>query len=919
MFESLKEKLLTHIQKKFFGSTMYRKRQALDLVKYKRKTGASDVSPVTKFLSNASQVSAEALVKKYHSNVELGLSPNQVESFKDKYGLNEIRFNKPTPWYFHLWQCYANPFNLLLSALAAFEYFTNDVVGSSIVATMVVIATVLRFFQERRSKIAMNRLKTLVCNTATVIRSTAVRHPNTGEEHFIPTRQEVVITDLVPGDIMHYSAGDMVPADVRVLSAKDLFVSQSVLTGESMPVEKFATPKNKNANVNLLDLDNILFSGSNVVSGTAKALVISTANKTYFGDLATRIVKDNRITPTQFQKGVNLVSMMLIKLMLFMVPVVFLVNGFTKGNWLEATLFALSVAVGLTPEMLPMIVTSTLAKGATFMAKKKVIVKKLEALQNFGAMDVLCTDKTGTLTQDKIALELHTDIYGEACEEVLCYAHINSYYQTGLKNLLDVAVLEHVELKAKDQALKKYHKVDELPFDFTRRRMSVIVKQENSSNDVLICKGALEEILNICTHVVVKNKKSKIEAEVMQNILKTTEKLNEQGLRVVAVAIKEFPHKDVYTLEDEQGLTLMGYIAFLDPPKESTKAALEGLAKIGVSVKVLTGDNFLVTKKVCKDVGLSTANYLTGDDIERMGDEEIYEVIDKTNLFVKLTPDHKERIVNILKSKDHTVGFLGDGINDSPALRAADVGISVDTAVGITRESADLILLEKSLTILEEGVKEGRKTFANMLKYIRMTVSSNFGNVFSVLIASIFIPFLPILPMQILIQNLLYDLSQTVIPFDNVEPEILNRPQKWDSSKLGSFTMFFGPISSIFDVITFIVLWYVFKANTTAPADVAFFQTGWYLEGFLSQIMIVHAIRTSKIPFFQSIASLPVITMSLVMIFIGMVLPFTMIGHSLGFVSLPYGYLGWVVLIVICYVTLTQLVKRFYINRYGWN
>lgn len=918
MFDLIKEKILARIHRKLYLSSTYRKRNAVDIVKYKSKKDDLVSGSVSAFLLNASKIDAKALLARYGSYDMLGLNEDKVKDLRLEYGLNEIRFNKRTSWLQHLWQCYANPFNLLLTGLGLFEYFTQDYFASAIIMVMILVATFMRFYQERRSKIAMDNLKNLVSNTATVVRheeiESADESGNTAGLN--TTTEEIPILDLVPGDVVLFSAGDMVPADVRILTAKDLFISQSVLSGESMPVEKFAELKDT-ATTNILNLDNVLFMGSNVVSGSARAVVIATGNKTYFGDLATKIVGTTKGDLTQFQKGINRVSIMLIKLMLVMVPVVFLINGLTKGNWLEAVLFSLSVAVGLTPEMLPMIVTSTLAKGATFMAKKKVIVKKLEALQNFGAMDVLCTDKTGTLTQDKIVLEEHTDIFGEESSEVLMYAHLNSYYQTGLKNLLDVAVLQHVELKSSSRQPIEYSKVDELPFDFNRRRMSVIVKQQSTGRDFLICKGALEEILSICTCVRKHGEDLPLTQEILTNINQTTKKLNQQGLRVVAVAIKDVPHKDVYTLKDENNLTLVGYIAFLDPPKESTEAALRSLAEAGVEVKILTGDNLLVTRKVCKDVNFKVTGALSGDIIGTMTDEDIVKVIDHTNVFVKLTPDHKERLVNLLKFKGHTVGFLGDGINDAPALRASDVGISVDTAVDITRESADLILLEKSLTILEQGIKEGRKTFANMLKYIRMTASSNFGNVFSVLIASVFLPFLPILPVQLLIQNLLYDTSQTVIPFDNVEPEVLKKPQKWDPKSLRSFIMFFGPISSLFDIITFVLLWYVYKANT--PSEAAFFQTGWYIEGFISQVLIVHAIRTSKIPFLQSRAAWPLLVMSVAIIAVGLFIPLSVGGASLGFVVLPLNYYAWVGVIVIAYFVMVQCVKRWiYIPKCRW-
>jgi Mg2+-importing ATPase len=610
------------------------------------------------------------------------------------------------------------------------------------------------------------------------------------------------------------------------------------------------------------------------------------------------------------------VSWLLIRFMLVMTPIVFLLNGFTKGDWLEAFLFALSIAVGLTPEMLPVIVTSTLAKGAVILSRQKVIVKRLDAIQNFGAMDVLCTDKTGTLTQDRIFLTRHTDIFGNESDTVLEYAYLNSYYQTGLKNLLDVAVLEHAEVHAELEVATAFRKVDEIPFDFSRRRMSVVVA-EHDEHHLVICKGAVEEVLAVCTRVQHGASIDELTPELLSNIQRVTADLNEEGLRVVAVAAKELrPEKETYGVVDESDLILVGYIAFLDPPKESTAPALRALKAYGVDVKILTGDNELVTAKICREVGLPVAGMLLGSQVERMSDTELAAVVETTTVFAKLSPTHKERIVRVLHDNGHVVGFMGDGINDAPALRAADIGISVDTAVDIAKEAADIILLEKSLMVLEQGVLEGRKTFANMLKYIKMTASSNFGNVFSVLVASAFLPFLPMLPMQLLVQNLLYDVSQIAIPFDNVDQEFLQKPQRWNPAELGRFMVFFGPISSLFDIVTFVVLWNVFGANR--PEHQTLFQSGWFIEGLLSQTLIVHMIRTQKIPFLQSRAAWPLLGMTLIIMAVGIILPMSQAASYFKFVALPLSYFPWLAAILLMYVVLTQAIKGWYSRRFGW-
>ncbi|MGA2550155.1 MAG: magnesium-translocating P-type ATPase [Burkholderiaceae bacterium] len=872
-------------------------------------------------LLKASALSPKELIARLNSHDD-GLTETEAEEIAERLGPNEVRSEKPMRWYVHLWHCYSNPFNLLLTALAVVSYLTEDMRATIVIGMMVVLSTGLRFVQEARSNRAAERLKEMVSTKATVLRRDPSQNaaPEASryfgiELHVRPARRvELPIKQLVPGDQVILAAGDMIPADVRLLLAKDLFVSQAALTGEALPAEKYTVQRDPTVR-NPLELDNICFMGTNVVSGSATAIVVSTGSHTYFGALAERVTTVDRTT-TAFQAGINKVSWLLIRFMFVMTPVVFLLNGFTKHDWLDAFLFAISVAVGLTPEMLPMIVTSTLAKGAVILSRKKVIVKRLDAIQNFGAMDVLCTDKTGTLTQDKIFLERHTDATGEDSSSVLEYAYLNSYYQTGLKNLLDVAVLEHGEMNQRLGVVQNYRKVDEIPFDFVRRRMSVIVSEREDHHE-LICKGAVEEILSVCTNVKQGDSIVPLTDELLAEIRTITGDLNREGLRVVAVAAKDLPPvKENYSVVDEAGLTLVGHIAFLDPPKESTRPALKALREHGVAVKILTGDNELVTAKICKEVGLPVSSIILGTAIEQMDDAQLSEAAESGTVFAKLTPAHKERVVRALHARGHVVGFMGDGINDAPALRAADIGISVDSAVDIAKEAADLILLEKSLMILEEGVLEGRKTFANMLKYTKMTASSNFGNVFSVLIASAFLPFLPMLPMQLLVQNLLYDISQIAIPFDNVDPEFLAKPQNWKPDDIGRFMVYFGPISSIFDVATFLLMWFVFKAD--AVEHQTLFQSGWFVEGLLSQTLIVHMIRTRKIPFLQSIAGWPLLIMTGLIMVVGITIPMSPLAGYFKMEALPLSYFPWLVVILLAYMVLTQSVKGFYARRFGW-
>jgi Mg2+-importing ATPase len=696
-----------------------------------------------------------------------------------------------------------------------------------------------------------------------------------------------------------------------------------MLTGESLPVEKRESSIDEPENRSALELNNICFMGTNVVSGSATAVVVNIGDETWFGSIGKALTGKRALT--SFDKGVNKVSWLLIRFMLVMVPLVCLINGFTKGSWIEALLFGFSVAVGLTPEMLPMIVTANLAKGAMKMSKRKVIVKRLNAIQNIGAMDILCTDKTGTLTMDKIVLTQHLNVLGEADEEVLKWAYLNSFHQTGLKNLLDIAVLDHTELHDHLKVEEDFKKIDEIPFDFQRRRMSVIL-EEKTGKHLLICKGAVEEMLTLCTHAFDPGVDLQLQIETdsivpmdekMRDIvLNTTRKLNEDGLRVLLVAIKEFDGQPLtYSIKDENNLVLTGFIGFLDPAKPSAKSAIDGLQKLGVNIKVLTGDNEIVTKKICRDVGIPINNVVLGSELEMMTDEQLISQIDNITILAKLNPLQKSRVVKLLQQKGHTVGFMGDGINDAAALRDADVGISVDTAVDIAKESADIILLEKDLMVLRKRVIYGRRTFGNIIKYIKMTASSNFGNMFSVLGASAFLPFLPMLPIQILVQNLLYDISQTSIPWDTMDREFIDQPQKWDARGITRFMIFIGPISSIFDYATFGVLWFVFKANM--PEHQTLFQSGWFIEGLLSQTLIVHMIRTRKIPFIQSWAAAPVVTLTLLIMAIGIYLPFSSFAHALKMEPLPVMYFPWLVAILLSYCILTQLIKTWYIKKFN--
>jgi Mg2+-importing ATPase len=844
-----------------------------------------------------------------------GLGAAEAEARLGRFGPNAVARERRRSFAVELAHRFlTHPINLLLTVLAVVSWLSADSVGAVIMLSMVFLAVCLSYFQEARTDRAVDQLRRLVSNTASVRR---VPPPDlqggTGEA--CAERIEVPVEHLVPGDIVHLSAGDMIPADVRLLSAKDLFVNQSALTGESMPVEKFTGPDA--AATTPLEARNLCFMGSNVISGSATAVVLATGQSTFFGALARSIA--GRRVQTSFDRGVRRFAWLMIRFMAVMVPVVFLLNGFLKGAWLDAFMFAVAVAVGLTPEMLPMIVTINLARGAMAMARKDVIVKRLGAIQDFGAIDVLCTDKTGTLTQDRVILERHVDVDGNDDATVLEFAWLNSHHQTGLRNLLDVAVMAALDEASRRRLQAGYTLVDEVPFDFARRRMSVVVR-DDAGHHVLVAKGAVAEMLDICSAVRPAGggpdvPLQALSAQRVAELRGVARGMNEDGFRVIALGLRRIEARPGYSLADETGLTLMGFLAFLDPPKDSAAAALRALAANGVAVKILTGDNDIVARNVCRQVGLEVGRYLVGQEVEAMDDAALTLAARGTQVFARLNPEQKVRVIQALHRGGHVVGFMGDGINDGPALRAADVGISVDTAVDIAKEAADVVLLEKSLMVLEEGVLEGRKVFGNILKYVKMTAASNFGNMFSVLGASLFLPFLPMQAVQILLNNLLYDFSQTSVATDAVDPEYLARPRRWDMAAITRFVLCIGPVSSLFDLATFALMWNVFGANT--PARAGLFQTGWFVESLLSQTLVVHVIRTGRVPFLESRPSLPLVLTGLAICVAGAVLPYSPLAPEFGFQPLPGTYWLWLAAILGGYLAATQWVKGRLARRFG--
>jgi Mg2+-importing ATPase len=856
----------------------------------KAKDHSIHVSPA---VLDAARKDGEELLRSLRTSPR-GLTQTEAEERVRTTGPNEVAQERRQGWPIRLLKILRNPLVVLLAILSSISFATGDARAGTVMAAMVVLGVALRFLQEARADAAAAKLKAMIHVTATVIRD--------GNPREMPLR------DLVPGDIIKLAAGDMIPGDVRIISSKDLFVSQGSLTGESLPVEKIHDPELKTVS-SPTELNNTCFMGTSVESGTATAVVVVTGVRTYLGSMAGSITAEP--PPTSFDKGLSRFTWLMIKLMAVMVPLVFLINGFTKHDWKSAFFFALAVAVGLTPEMLPMIVSVCLSKGAIGMSRKKVIVKRLNAIQNFGGMDVLCTDKTGTLTEDRVVLQRHCNVAGRETEEVLLDGYLISNFQTGLKNLLDRAILDSPDFQ--DQVLvAKYKKLDEIPFDFTRRMMSVLV-EDPEGKAILFTKGAPEEIFHQCSHFELDGKLSPMDPDLMRGLREEYESLSNDGFRVLAVATKEVKGKQACSKVDECDLVLKGYCAFLDPPKNTAARAIEALHQHGVAVKILTGDNHLISRKVCADVGLSADPMLLGADVEKMSDLELSEAAEKTTLFARLSPAHKQRIVHALRGRGHVVGFLGDGINDAPALRAADIGISVDTATDIAKESADLILLEKDLMVLDGGVIEGRKVFANIIKYIRMGASSNFGNMFSVLGASAFLPFIPMAPIQVLTNNLLYDFSQIPIPTDSVDEEQVTRPRPWNIGEIKRFILFIGPISSIFDYTTFFVMLYLFKCWDPSRASV--FQTGWFVESLMTQTLIIHVIRTNKIPFIQSRASWMLAVTTLSIMALGAWLPYSPLASSLGLVHLPQMYWPILMVTLLSYVGLTQTIKIWLLRR----
>lgn len=841
-----------------------------------------------------------------------GLRQDQVLERLERYGENVVAQERAPHWTAQLAKSFCNPFIGVLVVLAAVMYWQDPAdPGVWILTSMVLISGLLRFWQEFRSTRSAQALKALVTTSCAVQRRWSEQ----------PGTEEIPMEQVVPGDLVKLAAGDMVPADLRLLTAKDLMVSQAALSGESLPAAKADTRSpdlGQRTSTDPVEADNLCLMGTSVTSGTATGVVVATGADTYFGSMAGALVGDR--PQTAFDLGVRRVSFLLIRFMLVMVPIVFAINGFTKGDWDQALLFSISVAVGLTPEMLPMVVSANLARGAVAMSRHKVVVKQLNAIQNLGAMDVLCTDKTGTLTEDRVVLDRYLDAHGHEDREVLEYAYLNAHFQTGLRGLMDQAVVDRIDEAEEVVVDRLFTVVDEIPFDFARRRMSVVLRRDELSGPAdehtIVTKGAVEEVVDLCGHVMDRGERVELTPQLRAHVTDISERHNREGLRVLAVATRSMPaERDTYTAADESDLTLVGFLAFLDPPKQDAADALRALAENGVAVKVVTGDNELVAARVCADVGLDVSELITGATIDLVDDAELTRLTRTTTVFAKVNPVQKARIVRALKADGHTVGFLGDGINDAAALREADVGVSVDTAVDIAKESADIILLEKDLMVLEQGVLMGRQTFGNTIKYIKMTASSNFGNVFSVLVASAFLPFQPMLAIHLLVQNLCYDISQLSIPWDRMDKEYLREPRTWDAKGIGRFMIRIGPISSIFDITTFLVMWYVFRADS--PAQQTLFQTGWFVEGLLSQTLIVHMIRTRRIPFIQSRASLPVLLMTGAVMVFGLWLPFSPLASALSMEPLPMSYFPWLIGTLLAYCTLTQVVKGRYIRRYG--
>lgn len=867
------------------------------------KSAAGTITGQQQLLVDVAALPAAQALQKLGAT-ENGLTAEQVEEARAEYGMNDFGAKRHVSLLAEIFERCRNPLVIQLLVICVVSAIMGDLRSATVVGGMILLSVVLAYVQEHRSGKAVERLQAMVHANCVVIRE--------GVEEELP------IADVVPGDIVVLQAGAIIPADMRLIAAKDFFVSQSSLTGESMPVEKHADPASVSGR-GIIELPNACFQGSNVLSGTARGVVVNTGLRTHFGSISEKLSGER--VQTSFDRGIAGFTWLMIRFMVVMVSLVFLIVGFTKGNWTEALLFGLAVAVGLTPEMLPMIVTVNLSKGAIAMSRKKVIVKRLSAIQNFGAIDILCTDKTGTITQDRVILEKHVDVTNRDSDDVLRYAYMNSYYQTGLRNLLDRSILSHSELDVE----RNCRKVDEIPFDFQRKRMSVVVDYEG--DHVLICKGAVEDIYRACTQYQIDDEIHLMIDLIKSDLLEEYEELSRDGYRVLAVAYREFPRtKQVFSIADESDLILLGYIAFLDPPKDSAARAIATLKDIGVSTKILTGDNALVTRKICADVGLPHETVITGDQLLGLSEEQLGELASRQSIFARLSPSQKEAIIIALQKRGHVIGYMGDGINDAPSMRVADVGISVDSAVDVAKESADIVLLEKSLLVLEEGIIEGRKVFGNIIKYIRMGASSNFGNMFSVVGASYFLPFLPMAPIQVLVNNLLYDASQVGIPTDKVDEEYLTTPRRWDIANIRRFMMFIGPVSSIFDYATFFLMLYFFNCrlfsdpSTNAEMKEYYeklFHTGWFVESILTQTLIVHIIRTRKIPFVQSFPSAFMLAATLIVMALGAYLPYSGAAAYFGLVPLPGVYWLWIGGFLVGYSVMTHFIKVWFHRKFG--
>jgi len=859
---------------------------------------------VEKKLLEDSKINLEKLFNKYQTSRE-GISIVEVDDRLEKYGKNNVEIkNMNTIWH-KLKEAFINPFNIVLMVVAALTFFTDVIVPAKkdyatfiLIISTLLISAFISLKEQTKSDNAAKKLKKMITNKMDVIRD--------GIDYTID------IENVVPGDIVKLSSGDMIPGDVRFIETKDLFVNQASLTGESNPVEKFSVHKKDKSNTgNITDISNIGYMGTNIVSGSSLALVLSTGNDTYFGSMAKSLYSVSE--KNTFEKGIDDISKLLIRFMLLFVPIILLTNIYTTRDIGASIIFAITIAVGLMPEMLPVITTSTLAKGAVEMSKKKTIVKRLSAIQTFGQMNILCTDKTGTLTEDKVILEKYMDVFGNESPRILKHAFLNSYFQTGLKNLIDVAIIARAEKENMNVLKIKYTREDEIPFDFSRRRMSVVLRDDTGKRQ-LITKGAVDEIMAICSYIDLDGKVVPITEEYRKQAYEVYEKYNKEGLRILAIAQKNEIHDvETFGIQDESAMVLIGFVGFLDPPKESAAKAIAALKEHGVDTVVLTGDSEGVALNVCQKVGITVKNSMTGKQIEELTDEELKERVKDCHLFSKLTPTQKQRIVRIYQENGNTVGYMGDGINDSPPMKQADVGISVDTAVDIAKETADIILLEKDLNVLEEGVINGRKTFTNLLKYIKMATSGNFGNMISVMIASLFLPFLPMLPVHILIQNLLNDFAQIGMPFDNVDKEYIQKPKNWNANGIKKFMFAFGIISTLLDVCCFAILWYVFGFNTMDKA--VYFQSGWFVFGILSQTLIIHMIRTHRIPFIESKSSVQLLISTFTIVMVTILIAFTNIATIFDLTRMPARYLLWVCVLMGIYILCIQLYKKIYLRK----